>query len=357
MSLFRSIRFCWLLLPLLAGCGKDSYPEEKRPDISFSPGVTVETKTGSAKPNDQSVLIADGKQISLFGQLVLNEGEQNESVTPIFNNRILACSGSQGNYSWSYSPLQYWEEEGHYYFAAVYPYHASNVSIGNEGNAFFINALYRAGENNDLMVARSHRDMDSSIDKSTVPLTFKHACSAVRFLFGKESTDPTADEFTLTDFSLSGLSVSGTLRVQAQMTSNPDVSSGNHDAAYWIPGSIGSLFSWTADTPAARKNIPHPSVAHDPDGYLQMGWYYMVPQTLANTAAVTFSISYSGQSPMTTEFVITDRDGTPGADTWEPNQVYNYYITITESGLNLSVVATPWDNVNVSTDDIVFMPS
>ena len=356
MNLFRSIRFCLLLLPLLAGCGKDSYPEEKRPEISFSPGVKVETKTGSAKPNDQSVLIADGKQISLFGQLVLNEGEQDESVTSIFNNRILSCSYSNGNYAWGYSPLQYWGEQGHYYFAAIYPYHASNNSIGNEGNAFFVNALYRAGDNNDLMVARGHRNMSPSVDKSVVPLAFNHACSAVRFLFGKESEVATADEFTLTDFSLSGLSVSGTLRVQAQMTTNPEVSSSNHDAAYWIPGTIGTLFSWTAETQATRKNIPHPSVTHDPDGYLQMGWYYMVPQTLATTAKVSFSISYSGQSPLTTEFNINDRDGVTGSDVWEPNQVYNYYITIAKSGLRLTVETTPWDSVNVSTDNMTFMP-
>ena len=354
MSLFRHIRFCLLLLPLLAGCGKDSYLDGKQGVISFSPAVTVETKTGSDKPADQSVLIADGKQISIFGQLVLNEGEQNESVTHIFSNRILSCSGSPGNYAWNYSPLQYWEEEGHYYFAGVYPYHASNVSLGND---FYINVLYRAGDNNDLMVARGHRNMSPSVNKSEVLLQFNHACSAVRFLFGKESTVATADEFTLTNFSLSGLSVSGTLRAQAQMTTNPLVSSESHDAAYWIPGSLGTLFSWTADTQAARKNIPHPATEHDPDGYLQMGWYYMVPQTLAASAAVSFSISYSGQTPMATEFSLTDRDGVAGADTWQPNQVYNYYITITKSGLELTVERTLWDSVNVSTDNMTFMPS
>ena len=343
-----------MMLPLLAGCGKDLYPELTRDEISFSPAVSVETKTGSAKPNDSSVLIADGKEVSLFGQLVLNEGEQNnETVTSIFNNRILSCTYSNGNYKWNYSPLQYWGEEGHYYFAAIYPYHASNVSLGND---FYVNILYRAGDNNDLMVARGHRNMSGGVDKSVVPLAFNHACSAVRFLFGKESTVATADEFTLTNFGLSGLAVSGTLRAQAKMTTNPLVSSSNHDAAYWIPGSLGSLFSWTANTQAARKNIPHPTTEHDPDGYLQMGWYYMVPQTLAATASVSFSISYSGQTPISTVFNITDRDGTAGADIWEPNQVYNYYITITKSGLSLTVVTTPWDSVNVSTDNITFMP-
>lgn len=353
MKLLRTIRFCLLLLPLLAGCGKDSYPERNQGDISFSPAVSVETKTGSAKPNDSSVLIADGKEVSLFGQLVLNEGDPSETVTSIFNNRILRCTYSNGNYKWNYSPLQYWGEVGHYYFAAIYPYHASNVSLGND---FYVNVLYRAGDNNDLMVARGHRDMSGSVDKSIVPLAFNHACSAVRFLFGKESTVATADEFTLTSFSLSGLAVSGTLRAQAQMTTNPLVSSDSHDAAYWIPGTLGTLFSWTADTQAVRKNIPHPATEHDPDGYLQMGWYYMVPQTLAASAAVSFSISYSGQTPMTTEFSLTDCDGVAGADIWEPNQVYNYYITITKSGLELTVVRTLWDNVDVSTDNIVFMP-
>ena len=353
----RILQYISLLsLLLLFGCRRDSYVEEACTAIGFAPAVTVETKTGSAKPNDPTVLITAGNRISVFGQRIVNEGGVGgqESISSVFTNQALECewvdTETLNNSTWKYTPLQYWEDTGHYYFQGIFPYHASNYTLGND---WYINILYRAGDNNDLMVARGYRDVAAN-GKNPVPMAFNHACSAVRFLFGKESTSATANEFTLTDFRLENISVSGTLRLSTRRNTNPIET--NYDN--WIPGSLGTLFSWTADRPQDRKNIPHPSTTHDPDGYLQMGWYYMVPHTLNASASVRFSISYSGQAPMTTELNISSRAESPSGtvDSWVPNQVYNYFITITQSGLDLTVVTTPWDEVDVNTDEMVFMP-
>ena len=57
---------------------------------------------------------------------------------------------------------------------------------------------------------------------------------------------------------------------------------------------------------------------------------------------------------METTLSITDRDGVSGADIWHPNCVYNYYIILTQSGLNITVKAVPWDQVDVTTESILF---
>ena len=83
----------------------------------------------------------------------------------------------------------------------------------------------------------------------------------------------------------------------------------------------------------------------------------MVPQTLGATSAIRFSVSYNNETPVTTLLNITDCDGESGADTWVPRMVYNYFITITQSGLRVIVKTTPWDEVQVTTDIITFEPS
>ena len=80
----------------------------------------------------------------------------------------------------------------------------------------------------------------------------------------------------------------------------------------------------------------------------------MVPQQLNADSAVTFSVAYNDEDPVETTLSITDRDSSAGADTWHPNCVYNYYITLTQSGLELTVKAVPWDQVDVTTDAIMF---
>ena len=65
-------------------------------------------------------------------------------------------------------------------------------------------------------------------------------------------------------------------------------------------------------------------------------------------------VSYNGEDPVENVLSITDCDGVPGADTWIPNCVYNYYIMLTQSGLNVNIKATPWDEVQVTTEDFNF---
>lgn len=332
---------------LLGGCGKETpVTGGSQKPIRFSAGMSVTTK--AQKPDDPTVLLSVGNQAGIFGtRVVALESEQ------VFFNRVLRCDAVPDPltptlpYSsvWNYSPFEYWKDTGNYYFTGVFPYSNDNASIDN---TYYLNVSYQAGSNTDLMVARAYRD--ASVSTDPVNLEFKHTTSAVRFLFGKSSDSP-SDGYELTYFQLESIAASGTFKILTRITdpSGDPISSSN-----WTTGALSNISTWLAEAAEDRKEITHPADADDPDGYTPMGWYYMVPQTLSAGAAVRFMVSYNGEDPVENVLSITDCDGVPGADTWIPNCVYNYYIMLTQSGLNVNIKATPWDDVQVTTEDFNF---
>lgn len=306
------------------------------------------TQTKALKPNDPTVLITEGNRAGIFGTRVVDAVSEQ-----LFYNRVLRCDAvpdpltPSETYSsvWNYSPLEYWEDDGDYYFTAVFPYSTDNARIVN---TYYLNITYQAGSNQDLMVARAYQD--ASVSTDPVNLSFKHATAAVRFLFGKASPRP-EDNYELTHFQLESLAAAGTLNVITRIS---DASQNSIELSNWTKSTLNTLFSWNADVAQDRKDVPNPDDPDDPDDYTEMGWYYMVPQQLNAGSAVRFSVSYNDEDPVETVLSITDRDGVPGADTWLPNCVYNYYITLTQSGLELTVKKVPWSQVTVTTDTIVF---
>lgn len=333
---------------LLTGCGKDlgkDTPGGKKP-ISFSSGVSVTTK--GIKPDDPFVLIDVGNEASIFGTRVYDD-----LPSTVFSNRVLRCvarpnpSTQSLEYSsvWSYTPVEYWEDNGDYYFAAVFPYSSENVNIDN---TYVLNVSYSAGDNTDMMVARTHQN--AAVSKEPVNLTFKHTTSAVRFLFGKSSSSD-GDQYSLTAFRLENFITSGDFSMATRVTEAPTITPSN-----WSVGSAyTTLFTWP-ENPGDSKVITHPSDVNDPEGYTPMGWYYMVPQTLSPDARVRFSVSYNNGAPVETVlnlYGVVDQTSESGTS-WLPNCVYNYFITLNQSGLDLTVRATPWDEVQVTTDDFNF---
>lgn len=339
--------FC-LISVLLCACGKEKpVPGGRRP-ISFCPEISTRTK--ALKPDDPGILLTVGNQASIFCTRVVDpESKQ------IINNRILQCDAVPDPSTpanplssvWNYNPVEYWEDSGDYYFTGVFPYSGDNITIDN---AYYLNVRYLAGSNTDLMVARAYRDASTNTDP--VPLEFKHTTSAVRILFGKASDSP-SDNYALTDFQLESLNASGMFKVLTRLNT-AGIAANPISPSNWTSGAPATLAAWSAESVGDRISIPHPADSDDPDGYMQMGWYYMIPQTLNTATAIRFSIVYNDEDPVETVLNITDRDGIPGADSWIPNCVYNYYITLSHSGLHLTVATTPWEEVQVNTDDINF---
>ena len=348
MKLNCSIIGLCLVAAMLCGCGKENHVSGGSRPISFSPGISTMTK--ALKPDDPSILLTVGNQASIFCTRV-----QEPESWQVINNRVLQCDAVPDPSTpsnplssvWNYNPVEYWEDSGDYYFTGVFPYSTDNISIDN---AYYLNVRYLAGSNIDLMVARAYRD--AAVNTDPVPLEFKHTTSAVRILFGKASDSP-SDNYMLTDFQLESLNASGTFRVLTRLNT-AGIAADPISPSNWTSGAPATLATWSAESVGDRISIPHPADSADPDGYVQMGWYYMIPQMLNAETAIRFSIVYNNEDPVETVLSITDRDGIPGADSWIPNCVYNYYITLSQSGLNLTVKTTSWDEVQVSTDDINF---
>lgn len=346
---FRQIISLAFVSALLVGCGKESRIEVSNgpKPISFSPGVSTITK--AVKPNDPTVLLSVGNEASIFATRVYNTVPET-----VFSNLALHCDAVPNpstpsnplSSAWTYSPVAYWKDNGDYYFSAVFPYSADNVSINN---TYELNVSYFAGDNKDMMVARTHQDAASS--KDPVDLVFKHTTSAVRFLFGKSSSSD-SDQYALTSFQLENIIGAGEFSMATRVTGSPTITSSN-----WSVSNVyTTLFAWEADNVEDRKSISHPSDVDDPDGYTPMGWYYMVPQSLSTDAAVRFSVSYNGGAPVETVlnfYGATDHVSESGI-AWAPNQVYNYFITLNQSGLDLTIQAIPWDEVQITTDDFNF---
>lgn len=336
-----------LAFVLLSSCELDPVVDDSSMPICFSAGETVETK--ALKPNDKTVLLKQGNQVSIFGTRVYNDTPED-----VFVNRTLTCDAAPSlstptdllSSDWSYTPLEYWKNDGDYYFSAVFPFDG-NIIIDN---SYTLNVSYYPAEKNiDLMVARAWQNAAQS--KDPVNLTFKHTTAAVRFLFGKSSAS-SEDQYQLTSFQLENIIPSGRFKMLTRVASPLTITLSD-----WAIQStyINPFFTWTA-TPSDQKTITHPSDAGDPDGYTAMGWYYMVPQTLSPDASVRFSVSYNNGPSVETVlniYGVLDQNSEAG-HTWEPNQVYNYFITLNQSGLDLTVRRTLWDEVQVTTDDFNF---
>ena len=369
-----------IFLTLLSGCAKESTSvvDTGREPILFGAAAYngVETKafdpSDNTRPNDPRTLINVGNAVSLFGVWRPTIGDDSVFET-LFNNRRLRCNSvilsdpsdplsfnpeNQDSSVWDYDPLEYWKNTGDYCFTAVSPYTTGDASINS---AYELKISYRVGSNHDLMVARAYREEPDG-GKDRVELSFKHVTSAVRFLFGTASDQ--GDKYKLTAFRLENLSPRGTLTIDSRLSAqfNFEPSDGVNPAGpdyplRWNAGAIGvlgTLFEWTADASDPEKTVPYPMDPDNTDDYAQMGWYYMIPHTLNASASVVFSVSYDGQTPVETTINISDLELPAGADTWQPNHVYNYFITVSQSGANIEVVATPWDEVDITTDSITF---
>lgn len=346
----RHIIFLLAASAAILSCGKETFDIKPGSPVPITFSASVSTQTKAYKPDDPSLLISEGNEAGVFcTRAVGSESQQ------IMFNRQLTCDavpdpatpGEPYSSVWNYTPVEYWQETGNYYFTGVFPFTSSDATIDN---TYYLNVSYQAGSNTDMMVARAYRDAATNTDP--VNLEFKHTTAAVRVLFGKASGS-SSDGYTLTAFQIEKLIASGTFKVLTRIT---DPAGDPISLSNWTLGAVSDtpLSRWIPESQSERKTIPYPDDAANPDGYLQMGWYYMVPQTLNEESAIRFSVAYNDEDPVETVLSITDRDGIPGADTWIPNCVYNYYITLSQSGLDVTVRAVPWDEVQVNTDDMNF---
>ena len=329
----------------LTTCRQEAVPvPETGKAISFSASTLV-SKSLSEFPgsNDPSYLIATDNQISVYGTWT---SDDDSDVQQIFNHQVVTCTNGELN-TWTYSPAQFWKTSGKYTFAGVFPSSIATVNNPYNTGKRLILRYSMLEHNLDLMVARTHRNLDESDpDVSRVSLPFKHALAAIRFIFTKGSN---AYSYDLTSFQLENIQYLGEFDWSSDTPAVSDWSTQNYNNE--------PVFAWEATTADPAKTIP---VNQDD---FEDHWYFALPQALTTTSenkpSLVFSVRFNNDlTPVSTTLKLpdtyTDSEGTHPA-VWEPGKVYNYHIHLQPSRVTISVTVTPWEKKNVTTDgDIVF---
>lgn len=305
-----------LLSVTFVGCRREPLPEAGDAiRFSVSP-ATVEVDTKADALSVKGDLVKVDSKVSLFGSY-----STGTSTSVLFNGTTLTCTAVSGdNSTWSYeyegSPLRYWVRDAvSHDFRAVFPAQ-DNIT----GSSSSVTVSYNMpGDNYDLMVASKA----NATPNATVPLTFRHACAAVRFEF-KKSGNNTGESCMITSAKLMGVATSGTLNYVGASESSQVLLSEWSD----LSGTEWVLNDWTNRVVSTDYSGP---------------WYYTVPQGLSG-ASLVYSYDFAGDTDTVTLSI-------PNV-TWSPAMTYVYTIDIAMSKIDVQI--EPWDSYEVWVGGIPF---
>ena len=355
----KTIRHLFIATTLVAAfaCKGDYTGQDTPVPISFSASagnMQISSKAGAVlkEPAD---FLSDGS-FALYGTWTVSNGTSANVFTRQTVTRTLVGS----EYKWTYSPLRYWQKSGVYHFRAIYPISANTSSAISNGTTI-VAEYSMMTEDYDLMVANSEpRDMTTN-DHSVVPLNFRHALTAVSFVFQK-GTRGASVGYHLDSFELNHLVSVGTL-VFSSTAQNASL-----DNQWWTAEQLrpASLYHWDRANPG---EIPVP-VSYNSFGSTVSGttwpeWHCVLPQAISTyedeKPSVTFSttIKTGGtySEPAFTTILLPEtykENNVTKPVVWEAGKKYVYYIQIQPGGATIDVEILPWDEFKVSTGDLNF---
>lgn len=261
------------------------------------------------------------EEIKIFGSYTLD----GRSATQLDGERLYYDAEIPG---WDYTNTQYWISKALYHFCAVVPY-TTPCTFSGEAGEITINDYESGSGGKDLLYAAKMRDLAEVDDFSTVPLTFQHACSAVKFNLVNASNATVTD---VRNIRLVGLQNRG-------------------DFTFASDGSA----SWTLDgTTVATDSQIFGGACTLPSGGLPVNLDYkhslydygsilVLPQSIYKTA-VTLHLEYIKQGE--SSYAIRDIElGLLGGSTpteWKAGQRYEYNLTITDNTITTEVRVVDW---------------
>lgn len=352
-----------LLLTVLPGCERMDRPVSEEGAILFSAApargssVLVKSDPGSF-PSYESDFLREGTSVSVYGSWTSSTG----ATTDIFRGMELTCHESgdaMEPFQWTYSPLRYWRSQGSYTFGSVYPKNA-RVEYGTSGGKL-VATYSMLAEDYDLMVASTKRDMDQGGGTGSVPLAFRHACSAVRFLFRKAAGSES--DYFVDSFQLQNISAVGRL-VANWVVTDPGAGTEEYQIN-WTPAESKSsgIYAWQAASQADWIEVPteYATSATTPTEIEK--WHFVIPQQLLGDGVIHPTLEFSihvGDDPVPvyTHLLLPEEDLPENQDpvpiSWEPGKMYTYYVQIQPSKAYIEVEVTPWDEYYLGVDDISF---
>lgn len=302
-----------LLTATFAGCRQEPLPEAGDA-IRFS----VSNAVLSAETKADCVDDIKNETVLLYGSMA-------GATDPVFN-------GTELNYStetnkWAYSPLKYWVQNGTYDFRAICPStYPSGITVTGSSSEIKV-SNFSIGNSFDLMVAAktgvTSADPAGTGDSfAAVPLAFKHACAAVRFLFQDGTND-----YYIKSFTLSGITTSGTVTYNSDNEATP--------STWW--GSLGTTAYSLSDLSW--------SVPTDYTG-IETGWYFVVPQNLGDDAKLSFTYKVGSDGTQVIPVTIPLKGGegvnTSSVTSWDRANAYTYKIQIQANAIEFTVSVDPW---------------
>ena len=353
-----------LLLTVLPGCERVDQPVSEEGAILFGAtmagGSSVSVKgdptPASSFPSYERDFIQEGTSISVYGSWT-----SGGATTDIFRGMELTChetGDTSAPFTWTYSPLSYWRSQGSYNFSSVYPSNA-RVEYGTGGGKL-VATYSMLADDYDLMVASAKRDLDQGEGTSRVPLVFRHACAAVRFLFRKaEGSD---SDYYVDGFELQNLSAVGRL-----VANWVDTGSGAEEYQFnWTPAETktSGIYKWQAASQAEWIKIPEEyAVAAETPTQVEQ-WHFVIPQQLLGDGVSHPTLKFSihvgtDPTPVFTHLQLPEEEEDPSTNymvpiTWEPGKLYTYKVQIQPSRAYIEVEVKPWDEYYLGVDDISF---
>lgn len=203
---------------------------------------------------------------------------------------------------WTYYPMQYWEENAKYKFAAVAPV---NKDASYDYASGKLTVANYAGGDDDLIVATTNEITGkASGSNSLVGLNFKHALSKVQISFSGLDASK-----TLSDVKINNVSNKATLEVGYNAGTAPS----------WGATSATGNYGYTVSATTGK------------------GVKYLLPQTLADNTTITYT--YDGK-PVSLNIKTAD------VAAWEMGKAYNYNITLSnENAIGFEVTVTEWPTI------------
>lgn len=292
--------------------------------VRFSTNVSdAITKTGLTAGTDFGVF-------GYFQQGVLGSGTPatwNSTRTPNFMyDEDVRFTGS----AYNYTPLKYWpnNDENTLTFWAYCPWDAANLSFKEPGtdNTFTkqsagIPDIWFAAipGNEDLLVSEMETNLTKQALSETVDFTFHHVLSKVHVFIKTSAPSGTVQA---SNVSFKNLYPSGVFNTQTDYEESEWTAWHSSHTYYYVDPS--------ADSPVVLTN-----------SYQDLGCFLLIPQTLSGSASQLY-VQYveGGSSPVPCSYNLADAS----LSHWEPETIYNYYITI-NPGNPIEFVAeiVPWD--------------
>ncbi len=256
-----------------------------------------------------------------------------------------------GEIIWSYSPLKYWQSGSEYKFYAIYPYsvaHTFNTSLTAASHYFEIGSFKVENDPDnqvDLMIAKEYY----GVPFNTVDFIFNHILSNVNFYFKASSSFPFlgVSSIEVLNFDVTGLSSTAKYTQTAwDATTKMAVGSwSSHSGVYDFPEVTSGSIDDAADVCNLATDL------------------LLMPQAIADAARlqITYRINYTDNTSATyTKGVrLADIKGklrstgvTSVIDTWAPNYIYNYTLTVNPAESNVVWGSSDYDGT-IGDDEVV----